>query len=151
MTTTGTTRTHSRTRPAGWPASPALALLVLRVAIGAVFIAHGAQKLFVYGFAGTSGSFADMGVPLATVAGPFVGFIEFIGGMLLVVGLLTRIVAALLAVDMLVAGFLVHLPNGIFSTDNGFELPLALVAVAVAIIVAGAGRFSMDGVLAGRR
>jgi putative oxidoreductase len=116
-----------------------------------VFIAHGAQKLFVYGFAGTSGSFADMGVPLATVAGPFVGFVEFIGGMLLVVGLLTRIVAALLAIDMLVAGFLVHLPNGIFSTDNGFELPLALVAVAVAIIIAGAGQISVDARVTARR
>lgn len=151
MTTTETTRTQSLTRSAGWPASPALALLVLRVAIGAVFIAHGAQKLFVYGFAGTSGSFADMGVPLATVAGPFVGFVEFIGGMLLVVGLLTRIVAALLAIDMLVAGFLVHLPNGIFSTDNGFELPLALVAVAVAIIIAGAGQISVDARVTARR
>jgi putative oxidoreductase len=116
-----------------------------------VFIAHGSQKLFVYGFAGTSGSFADMGVPLATVAGPFVGLVEFVGGMLLVVGLATRVVAALLAVDMIVAGVLIHLPNGIFSADNGYELPLTLVAVAVAIIVAGAGHLSVDSIVARRR
>ena len=148
MTTTTSPQAPTRRGARSWPTSPSLALLVLRIALGAVFIAHGAQKLFVYGFAGTSGSFADMGVPLASIAGPLVGLVEFIGGMLLVVGLGTRLVAAALAVDMVVAAFLVHLPFGIFSADGGYELPLALAAGALALILAGPGRISVDAALA---
>ena len=151
MTTTTSPQAQIRRGAArSWPVSPSLALLVLRIALGAVFIAHGAQKLFVYGFAGTSGSFADMGVPMASIAGPLVGLVEFIGGMLLVVGLGTRLVAAALAVDMVVAAFLVHLPFGIFSADGGYELPLTLAAGALAVILAGPGRISVDATLAGR-
>lgn len=150
MTTTTSLQTRTRIGARSWPASPSLALLVLRIALGAVFIAHGAQKLFVYGFAGTSGSFADMGVPMASITGPLVGLVEFIGGMLLVVGLGTRFVAAALAVDMAVAAFLVHLPFGIFSADGGYELPLILAAGALAAILAGPGRISVDAVLATR-
>lgn len=140
---------HSKLR--AWPASHALALLILRVAIGAVFIAHGAQKVFVYGFAGTSGSFADMGVPLAAVAGPFVGLLELIGGVLIVLGLATRVVAAALAVDMLVAMVLVHLSFGIFAAEGGYELTLVLAASAVTLVLAGAGRLSADAALTQRR
>src|SRR6187551_3788477 len=107
MTTTASPATRSRLR--AWPASTSLALLVLRLAVGAVFIAHGAQKVFVYGLAGTGGSFADMGVPLAEIAGPVVGLVELIGGVFLVIGLATRLVGAALAVNMLVATLLVHL------------------------------------------
>ena len=127
--------------------SPTTALLVLRVAVGAVFIAHGAQKVFVYSFAGTSGSFAEMGVPLASIAGPLVGLLELIGGALLVLGLATRVVAVALAAEMAVASILVHLPFGIFATEGGYELPLALAASAIALVFAGAGRFSFDAVL----
>jgi putative oxidoreductase len=69
-----TTTSASRAGIRAWPASTSLALLVLRLAVGAVFIAHGAQKVFVYGFVGTSGSFAEMGVPMAEVAGPVVAW-----------------------------------------------------------------------------
>lgn len=151
MTTIDRNTTRIRAGFTTWPSSSALALVVIRVAIGAVFIAHGAQKLFVFGFDGTSGSFAQMGVPLAAFAGPLVGIVEFVGGMLIVLGLLTRAAAIALAVDMLVATFLVHLPNGIFAADNGFELPLALIAVALALVIAGAGRFSLDAVITRRR
>lgn len=157
MTSTSTstaavTASQSGTRSLvrAWPASTSLALLVLRVAVGAVFIAHGAQKVFVYGFAGTSGSFAEMGVPLAVIAGPLVGLVELIGGALLVLGLATRIVAGALAADMLVAAVLVHLPFGLFAAEGGYELPLALGASAVALILAGAGRVSLDAVLTRR-
>lgn len=146
-TTSSQTPIQTQRRVRSWPTSPALALLVLRIALGAVFIAHGAQKLFVYGFAGTSGSFADMGVPLAPITGPLVGLVEFIGGMLLVLGLGTRFVAAALALDMIVAVCLVHLPFGIFSADGGYELPLALAAGATALILAGPGRISVDAAL----
>lgn len=152
MSTTATAaQPATRSKLRAWPASPSLALLVLRVAIGAVFIAHGAQKVFVYGFAGTSGSFADMGVPLAAVAGPLVGLLELIGGALIVLGLATRVVAAALAVDMLVAMVLVHLSFGIFAAEGGYELTLVLAAGAVALVLAGAGRLSLDAVLTQRR
>ena len=144
-------RPATRSKLRAWPASPSLALLVLRVAIGAVFIAHGAQKVFVYGFAGTSGSFADMGVPLAAVAGPLVGLLELVGGVLIVLGLATRLVAAALAVDMLVAMVLVHLSSGIFAAEGGYELTLVLAASAATLVIAGAGRLSVDAVLTQRR
>lgn len=144
-------RPATRSKLRAWPASSSLALLVLRVAIGAVFIAHGAQKVFVYGFTGTSGSFADMGVPLAAVAGPLVGLLELIGGVLIVLGLATRVVAAALAVDMLVAMVLVHLSFGIFAAEGGYELTLVLAASAVTLVLAGAGRLSADAVLTQRR
>ncbi|MCJ1675488.1 DoxX family protein [Rathayibacter sp. VKM Ac-2929] len=133
------------------PSSPSVALLVLRLAVGAVFLAHGAQKVFVYGFAGTSGSFAQMGVPLADIAGPLVGLLELLGGLALLVGVATRFAALALAFDMLVATFLVHLPFGIFAADGGYELPLALIGGALALTIAGAGRISVDAALTRRR
>jgi len=152
MTTTATSaQPTARTGLRAWPASPSLALLVLRLAIGAVFIAHGAQKVFVFGFAGVSGSFADMGVPQAEIVGPMVGLLELIGGVLLVLGLATRVVAAALVVDMLVATVLVHLSAGIFVTEGGYELTLVLGATALALVLAGAGRYSVDAALTRRR
>jgi len=151
MSSTNPTNPGTRATFTTWPASPALALLVLRIATGAVFIAHGAQKVFVYGFAGTSASFSDMGVPVAEIAGPLVGLIELIGGILLVLGLGTRVVAVALLVDMLVASILVHLPFGIFAAEGGYELTLVLAASAAAFVIAGAGRLSVDAALIRRR
>lgn len=148
---TNTVTPASRQGLRAWPASTSLALLVLRFALGAVFIAHGAQKVFVYGFVGTSGSFADMGVPLAEIAGPLVGLVELIGGALLVIGLATRVVGAALAVNMLVATLLVHLSAGIFAAEGGYELTLVLGAGAIALVLSGAGRLSVDAVLTRRR
>jgi putative oxidoreductase len=146
-----TTTSPSRAGLRAWPASTSLALLVLRLAVGAVFIAHGAQKVFVYGFVGTSGSFADMGVPMAEIAGPVVGLVELIGGILLVIGLATRLVGAALAVNMIVATFLVHFSAGIFAAEGGYELTLLLGASAIALILSGAGRLSVDAALTRRR
>jgi putative oxidoreductase len=151
MTTTATAQPTRRATSRTLPTYPSVALLVLRVALGAIITAHGAQKLFFYGMAGTGGSFVEMGVPLGEIAGPIVGLIEFVGGIALVLGVATRIVALLVAVDMIVATLLVHLLNGIFVADNGFELTLALGAGMVALILAGAGRFSIDGLIAARR
>lgn len=151
MTTTTPTQTSPTRSARALPQANSLALLVLRIAFGAIFIAHGAQKVFVFGFAGTSGSFADMGVPLAELAGPAVGLLELVGGALLVVGLGTRVVAALLTINMIVATVLVHLPSGIFASEGGYELTLALGAAALALVFAGPGRFSIDALIGRRR
>jgi putative oxidoreductase len=125
-------------------------LAILRVVVGVVFVAHGAQKLFVYGLGGVSGNFDQMGIPAADVTAPLVAFVEFLGGLALVAGLLTRLAAVGLSAVMLGAITLVHLPAGFFA-PRGVEFPLTLLAASVALAVMGAGRWSLDHVIAARR
>ena len=151
MTAQATAQPHSTTRPRrALPALPDLALLVLRLALGTIVLAHGAQKVFQFGLAGTGESFAGMGVPVGEIAGPVVAFIELIGGAAIILGAATRLFAVLVAVAMIVATFLVHAPNGIFAADGGFELTMLIAAGALTLTLASAGRFSVDGVVARR-
>jgi len=126
-----------------------VALTVLRVIAGATFIAHGAQKLFVFGFAGVSSGFAQMGIPAPEVMGPFISLLELFGGIALVFGLLTRLAALGLAFDMLGAIPFITLKNGFF-VPQGFEFVLALLAMSATLVLTGAGEFSLDGLI-GRR
>lgn len=126
--------------------------LAPRVAIGIIFAAHGAQKLFAwfggYGLEGTAGWMESIGLAPGLLMATLAGSAEFFGGLLLIVGLLVRPAAFVLAITMIVAIVTVHLENGLFMSANGYEFGLALLAVTVALLIRGAGSLSMDRVLA---
>ncbi|WP_344120687.1 DoxX family protein [Kocuria aegyptia] len=154
MSTTQTPQRSATARssaPAADSSAASLGLTVLRVVLGATFLLHGWQKFTEWTIAGTQASFAQMGVPAAELAAPAVAVLELVGGLLLVLGLGTRVVAALLALTMLGALVLVHLPAGFFAADGGVELVLLLAAAAALYALAGAGRWSVDHVITARR
>ncbi|MDP4529321.1 DoxX family protein [Alkalimonas delamerensis] len=130
---------------AGWGA------LALRVPVGIIFAAHGAQKLFGWfgghGLAGTGGWMESIGLVPGVLMALLAGSAEFFGGIALVIGLLTRPAAAVLAVTMLVAIFAVHFENGLFMSNNGYEFGLALLAASVSLLFSGAGKASVDAAL----
>jgi putative oxidoreductase len=127
-----------------------LGLAVLRVLVGLVFVAHGGQKLFVFGLGGVQGAFGQMGVPGAAIVGPLTAFVELFGGLALIAGLLTRLAGLGLAIVMLGAIAFVHLAAGFFA-PKGVEFPLTLLAATIAFALTGAGRFSLDHAIAVRR
>jgi putative oxidoreductase len=135
-----------------------VALTMLRVVLGVVFFAHGAQKMLGwfggYGFHGTMGAFTQMGMPAALAF--LIICTEFFGGLGLIVGLLTRIAALGIGGLMVGAIFMVHLPNGFFMNwmgtqkGEGFEYHLLALAMAAALLLRGAGAFSLDRALASK-
>jgi putative oxidoreductase len=122
-------------------------LLFLRVVIGAIFFAHGAQKLFGWwegpGFKGTTGWLGSMGFRAPTVMALMVSLAES-SGLLFALGLLTPLAAVGMTAAMLVAIWSVHWKNGFFVGKGGYEYNLALLSAAVAVAATGPGRFSLD-------
>lgn len=127
---------------AGW------APLALRIPVGVIFAAHGAQKLFGlfggYGLDGTGQWMDSIGIHPGYLMALLAGSAEFFGGLALLFGLLVRPAAAALAFTMIVAIFSVHFSKGLFMANNGYEYALALLAVTVALLISGAGRLSVD-------
>ena len=120
---------------------------MLRVVIGVVFLAHGGQKLFIWGFGGVAAFMGKIGVPAPMLAAVVVTLVEFLGGLALVLGLYSQWAAALLGVDMLVAILTVHLRGGFF-LPNGFEFALTLLAANTALVLLGSGEASVEKLLA---
>lgn len=128
--------------------------LPMRVAAGVIFAAHGAQKLFGwfggYGLEGTGGWMASIGLEPGVLMAALAGGAEFFGGLALILGLLVRPAAVVLALTMVVAIVTVHLANGLFMANNGYEFGLVLLAVSVSLAIRGAGSVSADQVISAK-
>ena len=134
--------------------TPSSAPLALRIPIGIILMAHGSQKLFGwfggYGLEGTGQWMASIGLTPGYLMALMAGSSEFFGGLLIIIGLLTRPTALVLSFTMVVAIFSVHIGNGLFLSNNGYEFGLALLAATVSLAVSGAGKLSADNLLAAR-
>jgi putative oxidoreductase len=120
---------------------------LLRVVVGIIFLAHGWQKVFTFGFHGVVGFFSKLGIPLPGVFGYIIPVVELVGGAALVLGAGTRVAAVLLACDMVGAIAFVHAKNGFFM-PMGIEFALTLLAANLSLLLTGAGAASVDGVIA---
>ncbi len=133
-----------------------IAIFVLRLALGIVFFAHGAQKVMGwfggYGLAGTAGAFKNymkIPAPLTYAA----SFTEFLGSIFIIAGFITRLSALGLLINMIVAIFKVHVKSGFFLSSgepnkgNGYEFNLALATMSIVLILTGAGQYSLDSIL----
>ena len=131
-----------------------LAPLAVRIPVGIIFFAHGAQKLFGwfggYGLAGTGQWMDSIGLQPGMLLALLAGGAEFLGGLALLIGLLVRPASAVLAFTMVVAIFSAHISKGLFMSNGGYEYALTLLAVSVALGISGAGRYSLDRLLASR-
>lgn len=150
---------HGATRSAHRAQTPSLlqralaseagvAALILRVPVGIILMAHGAQKLFGWfgghGLAGTGQWMASIGLEPGYVMALLAGSAEFFGGLALLLGLLVRPAALVTAFTMFVAAVSVHLGNGLFVSDGGYEYALVLMAVSLSLMFSGAGAISVD-------
>ena len=125
-------------------------IAIIRVVVGIVFLMHGGQKLFVWGFGGVAAFMGQVGIPAPMLAAVVVTLVEFVGGLAFLLRLFTRWFAIPLAIDMLVAIFAVHLRGGFF-LPNGYEFALTLLAANVALACLGSGGKSVDNLLADRQ
>ncbi|WP_454193645.1 DoxX family protein [Paenibacillus sp. Marseille-Q7038] len=126
-------------------------LLIIRLVVGLIFAAHGAQKLFGwfggYGPKGTGGWMESIGIKPGVAAAVMAGLVEFVGGIAFAAGLFTPVVAVLLALTMIVAMIKVHGANGFWATDGGVELNVILMAVLIGVALTGTGHYSVDALI----
>lgn len=128
--------------------TPTWITVPLRLTLGIIFIAHGLQKVFGYwggpGLSTWIGRDAPLGLRPAVFWLGAAAFAELVGGALVLLGLLTRVGAFGIACVMLVAMISVHWPRGFFAGTGGIEFTLALLGMALALLIAGGGRASID-------
>lgn len=131
--------------PAVWM-SRSIGVLILRLALGLVFFMHGAQKaLGWFGGSGLEGTINFMNsLGISTFLAYLVSFWELLGGIFIILGFLTRLWSAGLVINMLVAIFAVHIGGGFFASEGGFEFNMTLLAISLALIFLGSGKFSID-------
>lgn len=125
--------------------------LVLRIPVGIIFMAYGAQKLFGwfggYGLEGTGQWMASIGLGPGLLTAFLAGSTEFFGGLFIILGLLIRPTALLLAFTMIVAIFTVHFENGLFMANNGYAFGLSLLAASLSLAFSGAGKAALDQII----
>lgn len=122
-------------------------IALLRVVTGVIFLMHGQQKLFEFGIGGVTGMMTGLSVPAPGLMAVIVTLVEVVGGIALILGAFTRIAALLVAIDVLVAFFLVHLPNGFFASNGGVELVLLLATAGLTLLLTGPGAMALDSIL----
>ncbi|MFT6255975.1 MAG: putative oxidoreductase [Cellvibrionaceae bacterium] len=122
--------------------------LALRLPVGIIFMAHGGQKLFGwfggYGLEGTGQWMASIGIAPGVLMAFLAGSAELVGGLFILLGLLTRPAAVVLAFTMIIAIASVHISNGLFMANNGYEFALALLAASVSLALSGSGKVALD-------
>lgn len=121
-----------------------VAPLVLRVALGVVFVWHGYDKVFTIGLTNVAGFLGNMGFPMATVFAYILAYGEMIAGALLILGLLTHWASKFAAIVALVAFLMVHVSKGFSVANGGYEFIMLIFAAAVSILITGAGKYSLD-------
>lgn len=128
-----------------------LGLLLLRVVVGALFVGHGTQKLFGWfgghGLDGTGAWMESLGFRRGRVWAGVAGLAESLGGLLLALGFLTPLAAAAIVGVMTTAVLAVHLRNGVWNSNGGYELPLVYATAATALAFTGPGAYSLDRVI----
>jgi putative oxidoreductase len=118
-------------------------LLPIRVAVGLVFLMHGGQKFFVFGFAGTADIMGKLGLPLPFACAVVVTAVELLGGAALVLGIFTRLAGSLLAFEMVIAILVARLHGGFFA-PYGYEFELTLLAACLTFASTGPGEMSLE-------
>lgn len=125
-----------------------ISTIPLRLIAGIIFMAHGGQKLFAwfggYGLEGTGKWMESIGLTPGFIMALLAGSAEFFGGALIIIGFLTRPTSLVLALTMIIAIFSVHINNGLFMSNNGYEYTLALLAITLALAIQGGGKLSLD-------
>jgi putative oxidoreductase len=121
-----------------------VALVLARLILATIMFAHGYQKLFINGLGRTTQGFESMSIPVAIVSAAFVTVVELVGSVLVLAGALITVVAACYMIVMVGAAAFVHIPNGVFVVDNGWELVGAIAALLLVLAAVGPGRWSVD-------